>query len=1023
MNKQKSKLVFSLLLFALVASPVFSQQQTGTIRGIITDPDGNPLPGVTVSVSSEALMGTQSYVSTETGAFRFPALPPGTYKLTAEMAGFKTYTRENIIVRVGMTVTIDFSMEVAAVEEEITITAASPTVDVQSTKIAVVMDNQLLKNLPLARDLYDIMTAAPGAVSEGVTYRRTYVIHGSTVRGNTTAFDGVNMNDPVVMYTLTNINFDVMDEVESITAGHPASVGYTDGAYVNIVTKSGGNKFSGGAVAYFTTQDMAQHLWTDEQVTALGVAKPEVSKSWIDGSFTFGGPIAIDRLWFFSNARFIRQERVTNFIGPWTDILGRTHNPYNWTHQETMGFIKLTGQVGPKIKLMGMFNVVDIYRPMYEEPGARTNFIATRIWDHERGYTGNAVVNYILDQNTFFDIRFGYVHRWFPIPMQKEAQDLAYVDDAGDLYGGLTTARFNETYLRKRMQVGAYFTRFQDNLLGGNHEFKGGVEYENTYGDWDWWRKDNMLYYLDSRYPPKNYYYQTYGLVYFYICGPEKGSSKIIDRGGRIGAYIQDSATFADRLTVNIGVRFDRSWGWKPGVSKKASGNPLSVWIGENLVKPWVASRYPSSFPQGINPWGDATSEPWNDIIVWNDFSPRLGITYDPFGDGKTAIKFSFSRYTEYLMLQYFSTLHPFYPRSFGFYWWDTNNDNWPNIGDTYQVIPTDYRGMDPQFAKNRLDPETKSPINDELTLGIWHEIFKNFSLGLNFVYKHKKNIVEAVYYAPDTDEFWYHPDQPAAKKYWIPFTTTIPGTDKYPTETVTFYVRSNASPEPFTRFTNVPELVRKYWAVELIFNKRMADGWQFGGSVVYSKAYGNIGGWYGDSWGWSGLGSTPNSYVNSYGRINTDRPLQIKLYGTVQLPLRIFLSGFYQYQDGAPWTRYVSIRPPTAWCTANNAYRTYYGVNIEPQGSRKGRAWNQLDVRVEKEFAIGNFGRLGAYIDVENLLGWSGVGIGLDDIYRWDPVAEGANQPGTKTLETSYKVISSVSGLREIKASFRFSF
>ena len=1024
MNKRIFRILFLFFLLAFLSTSALAQQQTGTIRGIITDPDGNPLPGVTVSVTSEAIMGPQTYVSTETGAFRFPALPPGTYKLTAEMTGFKTFVRENLIVRVGMTVTVDFTMEIATVEEEVTVTAASPTVDVQSTKIAVIMDGALLKNLPLARDLYDIMTAAPGAISEGMTYRRTYAIHGSTVRSNTTSFDGVNMNDPVVMYTITNINFDVMDEVESITAGHPASVGFTDGAYVNIVTKSGGNKFSGGAVAYFTNQDMAQHLWTDEQVTALGVAKPEVSKSWIDGSLTFGGPVMVDKLWFFTNGRYIKQERVTNFIGPYTDVLGYTHNPYNWTHQEQMGFIKLTGQLGSKIKLMGMFNYTGIYRPMYEEPGSRVCFIRTRVWDHETGYTGNAILNYIFDQNTFVDLRFGLVRRWFPIPMQPgEAQDWPRVYDRGSLYGYITNARFNETYLRKRWQTGAYFTRFQDNLLGGNHEFKGGVEYENTYGDWDWYRKDNMIWYIDSTNSNHMYYDGSAGRVYFYICGPESGSNRIIDRGGRIGAYIQDSATFADRLTVNVGIRFDRSWGWKPAVNKAQAGNPTSVWVGENVVRPYVIANYGANFPEGINPWAAGTSPEWKDIISWNEFSPRFGITYDPFGQGKTAIKFSFNRYTEYLMLQYFSTLHPFYPRSFRLTWTDTNDDWYPNIGDTFVVYPADYRGMDPEFAKQRLDPEMKSPLTDELTFGVWHELFKNFSLGLNFIYKHKKNIAEDVLYAPDLDAYWYHIDQPTAQRYWIPFTTTVPGTDNYPSRDVTLYYFTNDAPGTFYRFTNVPELTRKYWAVELIFNKRMSDGWQFGGSIVYSKAYGNIGGWYDQSWGWSGGADNPNAFVNTYGRINTDRPLQIKLYGTAQLPLRIFLSAFYQYQDGSPWARYASIRPPSSWCTAHNVYRQYLGVNIETEGSRRNRAWNQLDMRLEKEFALGNFGRLGAYIDVTNVLGWSGVGIGLDDVYRWDPVAEGPNQTGTKSLETTYKVISSVSGTREAKFSLRFSF
>jgi hypothetical protein len=281
---KKHPLIFALILI-LVTAGLRAQELTGSLRGTVTDTEGNPLPGVTITISSPAMMGIQSFVTTETGSFRFPSLPPGSYKVVAELKGFKTVERTDVIVRVGMTVTVDIKMEVAAVEEEITVVAASPVVDVQSSKLAVTVDSNMLKNIPMRRDLYDIMTAAPGVVSEGQTYRRTFSAHGATVRSNTTAFDGVNMNDPVVMYTITNINFDVMDEVEIITAGHPASIGYTDGAYVNIVTKSGGNKFSGGATVYHTREGFNQHLWTDEQVTAMKIAKPEVDKSWFDGSF------------------------------------------------------------------------------------------------------------------------------------------------------------------------------------------------------------------------------------------------------------------------------------------------------------------------------------------------------------------------------------------------------------------------------------------------------------------------------------------------------------------------------------------------------------------------------------------------------------------------------------------------------------------------------------------------------------------------------------------------------------------
>jgi len=1023
-------MIFTLCLSLIFTLTVSAQELTGSVKGKVVDNEGNALPKVKITASSPVLMGIQTFMTTATGDFRFPALPPGIYTLVAEMAGFKTVERGNIIIRVGMVISIDITLEMTTIQEEVTVTAASPVVDMQMTKISVIMDRELLKNIPIARDLYDIVNSAPGAVSEGMTYRRTSSIHGATVRSNTYAFDGVNMNDPVVMYPLTNINFDVMDEVEMITGAQPASVGYTDGAYINVVTRSGGNRLSGGLVLYYTAEGLNQRLWTDEQYTAMNVAKSAIDKSNIDGSLTLGGPILTDRLWFFTNGRYIKREQITNFIGPYTDFLGRVHNPYNWTHQEMMGFGKLTGQLSSKLKLMAMFNYVDIYRPMYEEPGSRSPFVATRIWDHEKGLTGNGQLNYIIDQNTFADLRVGYVSRLFPLPLQPEVQDLPRIRDYGSLYGNtgdlsLTNSRFNEEYLRKRMQGGLYFTRFQDNFLGGSHEFKGGVEYEDAYGDWDWWRADNMIWYVDTRYPPKNYYQGAAGPGYtaFYICGTEKGSTKIVDRAYRIGAYIQDSATFFERLTLNVGIRYDRSGGWKPAATKTA-GAALSYWVGENVVRPYVAAAYPANFPSGLNPFGDGSAPEWKDIITWNSFSPRFGLTYDLFGDGTTAVKFSFSRYTEYLMLQYFSTLHSYYPRSFGFNWVDTNNDNYPNIGDTFTVYGSpDYRPMDPAFAKQRLEPSAKSPYNDELTAGIQRELFKNFSVGLNFIYKKKTNILDDALYSPDLAAYWYSIDQPVAQQYWIPYRTTVPATDKYPAQEVTFYVRRNDSPATFYRFTNVPELYRKYMALEFLFNKRMSSGWQFNGSVVYSKATGNIGGWYDQSWGWTGAGDNPNSFLNTDGPTNIDRPLQIKLMGTAVLPYKINFSAYYQYFSGAPWNRYAAIRPDTAWCTANNTYRDYYGVYIEPAGSRRERPWNQLDVRLEKEFTLGNWGRLGAYIEAINLLGFTGVNIGLDDTYRWDSSAEGFNQAGTKTLNTSYKVISSAFGVTTVRATFRFSF
>lgn len=1016
MSKKILKGLLISLLIVTFSSVLLAQRQTGSIKGTITDEEGNPLPGATVTITSPAMIGSRTFVTTATGDFRFPAVPPGEYTLRVELSGFQTVERTGIIVHVGMTVTVDIALKVATIEEEVTVTAPSPVVDVEASKVSVTMTSELLRNVPIARDLYDIVNAAPGVVSEGVTYRRTSSIHGGTVRSNTYAFDGVNMNDPVVMYPLTNINFDVMDEVEIVLAGHPAEVGYTDGGYINIVTKSGGNKFSGGAVVYYTSSDFAQHLWTDEQIQALEVSKPTVDKSWFDGSFSLGGPIMMDKIWFFSNVRYIRQEQFTNFI-PFTDPLGVYHGTYNWIHEEKMGFFKLTAQLTPNIKFMGMFNFVDRYRPMYEQPAWNRVFQATRKWDHERDYTGNGIINYIIDQNTFLDLRVGYVHRWFPLPMQDEARGLPYYYDAST-GTRFTTARFNETYLRKRFQTGLYLTRFQDDFLGGDHEIKLGAEFEDAYGDWDWWRQNNLLAYWWGN--DIHYYGGNVGRIYFYICGTEQGASKIIDKARRIGFYIQDSATFADRFTLNFGIRFDRSWGFKPAVTKGQSA-ALSYWIGENIIRPYVASLYPDEYPNGINPWAELTSEEWSDIMVWNAWSPRIGFTFDVFGDGKTALKGSFARYTEYMMLQYFSVLHPFYPRSFRFYWYDTNWNNEVDQGDTFVPHPAyDYRVMDMARAKEKLDPSTTSPINDEYLIGIQHELFKDFSIGVNFLYKHKQKIFEDSAWSLDDQKWFYTYEQ--APEWWIPFTTIVPGTDDYEDREVTFYVLSDDAPPYYWRAHNPDELYRKYWALEFIFNKRMSNGWQFSGSIVYSKAYGNIGGWYGESWGWSGAADTPNYFVNREGRISIDRPLAIKLMGTVQLPYRIFLSAYYRHFSGAPWARGGYIVPPSSWCAANNAQRDYYWVYFEPPGTRRGRASDVLDMRLEKEFPIGDFGRLGIYIDAFNILGYSNVSVGEDDIYIWYPAGENTTA-GTVRLEGNYKRVTSVTGTRVVKFSIRFSF
>ncbi|MEN6560310.1 MAG: TonB-dependent receptor [Acidobacteriota bacterium] len=1007
----------SLLFFALfvaLVSGAFAQRQTGSIKGAIFEADGAPLPGATVSIKSDSMLGELNYVTSTTGDFRFPSVPPGSYNVTVDMPGFKKVTRENVKVLVGATVTVNFTLDVAAVEKEVMVTASSPTIDVVNPKVATVVDTEMLRNLPLARNLTTIVNTVPGAVDS--------TFHGSTVRGSTYALDGVNINDPVSMTPMTDANYDIIDEVEVATAALPAEVGYTTGAYINVVTLSGGNRFSGGAQVYYTNKHLASSLWTDDQLAAFGVAKPTFDKSSVDASVSLGGPIIKNKLWFFSNYRRAQSESTSAFIGPYTDFLGRTHTSWPYKNYATMGLAKLTYQVSPKMKVMGMFNYSNPHRPVDSSPGAYTTFISTRDFN-ETSLTGTGTVNYIFNQNAFAEFKLGIARVDSKWHLQEEALDLPIIFNRGTLYSQLgSSGSSNDEELRKRTTAGLSVTYFKDRFLGGSHEIKGGVEFEDAYGDWNIWQKENYSLYYNQNSP---YYVDPVnkiGLIYFLAIPSEKGTPQVIDKARRIGAYLQDSWTIAKRLTVNLGLRFDRSWGWKPSVTRGA-GSPLSVWVGENVVSPYCQTTYPTVFPDGINPFDTFTTETWNDVMTWNTFSPRFGLTYDPWGDGKTAVKAAFSRYSEYMMIDYFRIVSQLYPRTYGYYWQDMNSNGAPDSSDTWTELGYDYRFMSKDFLSEMLDPNTKSPLTDELTFGINREILKDFSVGGTFIYKNTKNIFEDAMYNVDNGNWMYHPDQAETQEWWVPFTTIIPGAGDYPDTTVTAYFRRLDSPGIWYRASNLSELTRKYRAYEFSFNKRMSDGWQLTGSVVLSKSWGNAGMNYYYSRGWTGIADKPNSFVNATGRLSYDRPLVIKLLGTAQLPWDFVLSAYYTHSSGAPLNRQCQLICPADWAAAHNVRRQYVVINVDAPGTYRWRASDIVDMRLEKEFPLGKFGKVGAYVDILNLLGYTDVSIGVNDVYRYAPLSENTLEEGAVTLDPTYKKISSVSGTRTFKFSLRYSF
>jgi len=216
----------------------------------------------------------------------------------------------------------------------------------------------------------------------------------------------------------------------------------------------------------------------------------------------------------------------------------------------------------------------------------------------------------------------------------------------------------------------------------------------------------------------------------------------------------------------------------------------------------------------------------------------------------------------------------------------------------------------------------------------------------------------------------------------------------------------------------NVKEGYRKYVALQLIVNKRMSNRWQLLGSIVWSKATGNIGGSYGSSYGASGNFDTPNSFVYSDGRLDYDRPINIKIQSTVILPYDFVLSGYFRHMSGSPWARTVTVYIPE-----DPIYKypgDTYSVRTEPIGSRRNAPVTTLDLRLEKRFRLGENFTIGGYVDVLNALGRSGYSISSNPGGYID-----YTDPNNPTFERfgNYGAVTGAFGNRVVKVSLRFTF
>ena len=306
------RLRFTAMLVALAmvlsASSAWAQSQTGEIFGKVTDESGAVLPGVTVTLTGPSLLQPQVATTSESGSFQFPRVAVGTYNVTFELTGFKKVIRQGIAVTVGFTANVSTQLGVSAVQETVTVTGESPIVDTKETGTKQTFTNELLQSIPSARDPWVILQQTAGIAMDRENIggnmsgqQSNYVSRGGKPTfNNKWSLDGVDITDMAATGASPSYyDFDAFEEM-TITTGGVDVTQQTGGVGINLVTKSGTDKFKGSARLYDTNKRFEANNITTPMRTQ-GATSGNPIQDVQDYGFEMGGPIKKGKAWVWGS--------------------------------------------------------------------------------------------------------------------------------------------------------------------------------------------------------------------------------------------------------------------------------------------------------------------------------------------------------------------------------------------------------------------------------------------------------------------------------------------------------------------------------------------------------------------------------------------------------------------------------------------------------------------------------------------------------------------------------------------------
>ncbi|MEO8382940.1 MAG: TonB-dependent receptor [Acidobacteriota bacterium] len=838
--------------------------------------DGAPLPGATVTISSPALQGTRTSTTDVNGNYNFSALPPGEYQVAFSMESMQGSTVP-ARVTLGGTARADATMRLSAVAESITVTAAAPAV-LETTEVQTNLQADLIEDLPIGRTIQATITLAPGVTTNGPG--GALVVGGGYAYDTLYVINGAVTNENIRGQTDDLFIEDAIQETTVMTGGISAEYGRFTGGVVSAITKSGGNEFSGSLRDSLT--DPSWDETTDAGETQQASTLNEVYEA------TLGGRIIRDRLWFFGAGRKAETTPAAGafFIDGGANPIGPVARPATVTKDDRFEG-KLTGQITPEHTLVGSYLSYKVNQ---------TPHCAFGCWD------ANTVdVNgRDLPREMWTAHYNGIITNQFLVEVGYSKRDLKFEGSGGDFQ----TTNFNDP---RNIALGTWAYDLNFGGAWGAPIFCGVCDVESRSNE-SWNLKGT--YYLATK------SLGTHNIVGGYEDFSESRLANNYQSGSNFDVYTYTPPEYEANGTFRPIIGFGDLLNWVPiqQLSKGSDFATKSVYVNDkwDFNNRWsfnLGLRYDMN--DGKDSAGHAISDDTN-------LSPRLGMTYDIFGNGRFRANATYSKYVSRIQEGIGGAGGAGNPSYFTYYYdgptiggvgsglgsfdvltelfkWFLN----PAIGGTNNT--SNLVGVTIPGLNTRLDGSLQSPNVDEFTVGLGSQIGTNGFLRVDYV-----------------DRTWND-------FYTI---TTAPG-DR---------VENPIIPGQFLDFKtteNTNDIERTYQALQLQGGYRLLRRVNLGLSYTYSEAKGNE---IGENTGSGPVASAPTSYReykafaqnNPVGFLPNDQTHRARAWASYDQPLgflgNLNVSVLERFDSGTPYSAVTSI--------AISPYVTNPGYSVPPTSS-----------------------------------------------------------------------------------------